>query len=60
MRQAPGREPAAPVDDAVENVEDVPEAVEQEMELEERTKVDEVQRAGDEEDVSNRELLEAI
>ena len=40
VRQAPGREPAAPVDDAVENVEDVPEAVEQEMELEERTKVE--------------------
>ena len=60
VRQAPRREPAVPVDDAVENVEDVPEPVDQEMELEERTRVDEVQRAGNEEDVSNRELLEAI
>ena len=61
MTQAARPEPAVPVvDSALENVEDVPEAVEQEMELEERTKVDEVQRAGNEEDVSNRELLEAI
>ena len=41
VRQAPRREQVAPVeDDALENVVDVPEAVEQEMELEERNKVE--------------------
>ena len=41
MIQAARPEPAVPVvDGALENVEDVPEAVEQEMELEERTKVE--------------------